>query len=125
MHAAIGKHQQYPFEFALQHNLSNPAPFNFDIEDNNGKTCLHYAIKKANYHAFGFMLNHHVSDCFSRDADLKTPRQNAFINTGFYRVLVKEEKNQIIRLITEEALHKNGVGTRCEKDDLALFYKNY
>jgi hypothetical protein len=65
-----------------------------------------------------FILKNHIGDCFIRDFEAKTPRQNTFINTAFYRVLIREEKNYVARLIRnfyheDSGNQRDGAVTRC------------
>ena len=55
-------------------------------------TPLHYAIKKSNYEAFMYLVQHQLCDCLHRNVDMETPRLTALINSAFYRVLFKEEQ---------------------------------
>ena len=50
-------------------------------------------------------MQHQLVDCLSRDVDQVTARQRALINSAFYRILIKEEGEQIRRFIRQREIY--------------------
>ena len=79
--------------------------FDFECKIRNGASPLHYVVRKANYDAFQYLMDHQLADCLSRDLDQVTARQRALINSAFYRILIKEEGEQIKRFIQQREVY--------------------
>ena len=75
--------------------------FDFRMSGRSKSSVLHYVIKKSNYEAFMYLVQHQLSDCFARDCSLLTPRLSALINSAFYRILLNEEKWSVLRHIAQ------------------------
>ena len=59
---------------------------------------MHYAIIKTNYEAFQFLVNKCMKflDIFRCDEAFRSPRAIALINSPFYKVLVRLEKEVLV-----------------------------
>ena len=115
---AIKKSQLEAIKFAHQHNIKRHLSmiqdpsflgasnlirksickleiFDFQMKGRVQVSPLHYIIKKSNYEAFMYLVQHQMCDYLHRNAEQLTPRLTALINSAFYRVLLKEERYQI------------------------------
>ena len=71
--------------------------FNFNIKGKKGFAPLHYAILKNNYEAFIFMVKEDLVNVFALDDLYRTPRSLALINSPFYKILYRVERNIAIK----------------------------
>ena len=117
---AIKKSQQAALEFAHSYNIGRRSAlvqdptyanasslirksmnklelFDFELKSRKVVSPLHYAIKKSNYDAFMYLARHQLCDTLARNEDQLTPRLSALINSAFYRILLKEEHQQVKR----------------------------
>ena len=89
LHVALKKQQLQALQYIHEHNISkrgalnqgqvdlDPAVlkrnslelFDFECKIRNGASPLHYVVRKANYEAFLYVMQHQLVDCLSRDAD--------------------------------------------------------
>jgi hypothetical protein len=63
-------------------------------------TPLHYAIIKTNYESFIFLVSGQCAqfvNLFAYDESFRTPRGLALINSPFYKVLVRLEKELLLK----------------------------
>lgn len=81
----------------IRKSLEKLELFDFEVRGRNVISPLHYVIKKSNYEAFIYLIQHHMCDCLQRNNDQLTPRLTALINSAFYRILLKEERIQVLR----------------------------
>ena len=79
--------------------------FDFGIKVRNGASPLHYVVRKSNYEAFTYLVEHQLADCLTRDLDQMTARHRSLINSAFYRILIKEEADQIRRFIHQREIY--------------------
>ena len=96
----------------ITNNVDKLLLFDFHLKSDHSKiSILHYVIRKANYDAFLYLIENRLVDFLDKDIDLATPRQTSLINSAFYRILIKEESEQIRRLIVtnEIELARKGI----------------
>lgn len=72
--------------------------FEFNAKGKKDFSPLHYVVLKNNYDAFHFLVNADVVDIFAKDELYRSPRTIALINSPFYKILYRLEKNFAIQL---------------------------
>ena len=87
LHVAIKKQQIQAMQYIHDHNIKKKTQlnqslftpghrrrqalelFDFGIKVRNGASPLHYVVRKSNYEAFAYMVEHQLADCLNRDMD--------------------------------------------------------
>lgn len=88
--------QKTPLFMAIKkqqlHAISN-FPGDFNARGSQGRTPLHYCVLKGCLNGFKIVLQ--KADVLLRDEKLQTARQVALINSAHFRLLVRQERQQV------------------------------